>query len=131
MSCWRWPLATTPGGYGVMHFRGKVVYVHRFVYEQITGRSIPKGMHTDHLCRVTNCCNPDHLEIVTAGENARRGSNFKGCGPCAKGHSEIVHAKRRGRIDSYYRWCRVCHNDRERERQARLRAAKSAGEFPS
>jgi len=26
----------------------------------------------DHLCRVTRCCNPAHLEIVGRGENSKR-----------------------------------------------------------
>jgi hypothetical protein len=36
---------------------------------------IPEGMQIDHLCRVRNCVNPDHLEPVTSAENTRRGYN--------------------------------------------------------
>jgi hypothetical protein len=32
-------------------------------------------MVIDHLCRVTNCVNPDHLEVVTRRENIIRGSH--------------------------------------------------------
>ena len=45
---------------------------HRIVYELIKGK-IPEGLFIDHLCRVRNCVNPDHLEPVTHEENIRRG----------------------------------------------------------
>ena len=46
---------------------------HRFAIEDLTGTPIPKGMHTDHLCRIPLCVNPDHLEVVTPRENTMRG----------------------------------------------------------
>jgi HNH endonuclease len=36
-----------------------------------TARS-PKGLTVDHLCRITLCQRPDHLELVTWAENTRR-----------------------------------------------------------
>lgn len=44
---------------------------HRFVYELLVG-PIPAGLTIDHLCRVTSCVRPDHLEPVTNAENVRR-----------------------------------------------------------
>lgn len=41
---------------------------HRVVYEEVVGR-IPEGMQLDHLCRVRNCVNPEHLRPVTIKEN--------------------------------------------------------------
>jgi hypothetical protein len=49
---------------------------HRLAYIRAKG-AIPKGHHIDHLCRVTNCINPDHLEAVTPGENVRRSRRTK------------------------------------------------------
>ena len=58
-------------GYGRMRFKGKVSAVHRVVY-QLTKGNIPKDYQIDHLCKNRLCCNPDHLECVTAEENQRR-----------------------------------------------------------
>jgi hypothetical protein len=33
---------------------------------------VPEGLELDHLCRVTTCVRPSHLEPVTTGENVRR-----------------------------------------------------------
>lgn len=69
-SCWFW-LGYTKDGYGTTHRNGRPVRVHRLVYELLVG-PIADGMTLDHLCRMTTCCNPDHLEQVTPGENSRR-----------------------------------------------------------
>jgi hypothetical protein len=45
---------------------------HRVSYETFVG-PIPQGLQIDHLCRVRNCVNPQHLEPVTGVENVRRG----------------------------------------------------------
>ncbi len=44
---------------------------HRVIYELVVG-DIPPDMQLDHLCGVTNCCQPEHLESVTCAENIRR-----------------------------------------------------------
>ena len=64
------------------------VYAHRASYELAKG-PIPDGMHLDHLCRVTCCINPDHLEPVTNRENARRGQagdHMKRAAPAGERH---------------------------------------------
>ena len=53
-----------------------MVYAHRHYYERVRG-PIPANRQVDHLCRVRACVNPDHLELVTARENIRRGSNTR------------------------------------------------------
>lgn len=72
--CWIFLGARTKAGYGMVG-RGRRgegnVYVHRLMYEAFRG-PIPDGLHLDHLCRVRECCNPDHLEAVTQAENNRR-----------------------------------------------------------
>lgn len=76
--CWIWQLALTTNGYGHISVRasGYVGSAHRYVYAQTRGE-IPAGAHLDHLCRVRACVNPDHIEVVTCAENARRGDNAK------------------------------------------------------
>jgi hypothetical protein len=119
--CWLWQGATngagTPPGYGVVSFGGKRQYAHRLLYEVAVGE-IPDGLEIDHLCKVTNCVNPDHLEPVTHGENLRRGemNRQEHKTHCPKGH--------RYDEDNTYRWggarrCRACN--REAVRQYRER----------
>jgi len=50
---------------------GRTVYVHRYLYPLAKG-PIPPDLELDHLCGNKRCCNPDHLEAVTHGENMRR-----------------------------------------------------------
>jgi hypothetical protein len=51
-------------------------YAHRVSYEVRYGY-IGDGLCLDHLCKVTSCVNPEHLEPVTHAENNRRGSRTK------------------------------------------------------
>ena len=70
--CWLWQASCTTNGYGKASFNGKQRPAHRVFYEQLVG-AIPEGLDLDHLCRIRNCVNPDHLEPVTRSENLRRG----------------------------------------------------------
>lgn len=78
-SCWLWTAALHSAGYGVLRIncshekpKGTLVYAHRFAYELLRG-PISDGLTLDHLCRVRRCCNPDHLEPVSAVVNTLRG----------------------------------------------------------
>ena len=68
--CWVWTGATTTAGYGEIRFGGKVVRVHRLVYELTVG-PIPEGMGVLHRCDNPPCCRPDHLFLGTQRDNAR------------------------------------------------------------
>ncbi len=59
-------------GYG----RFNSILAHRFSYERAKG-PIPDGLTLDHLCRVSSCINPDHLDPVTHRENMLRGNGTK------------------------------------------------------
>ena len=72
-TCWLWKGALIRG-YGNFR-RGKEgnfknVRAHRFSYELVKG---PINDQLDHLCRVRNCVNPDHLEDVDSRTNLLRG----------------------------------------------------------
>ncbi len=82
--CWLWTgyLACRYGnlvGYGKFHVRYEgsrqiMIPAHQWSYEQVKGL-VPHGLEIDHLCRVLNCVNPDHLEAVTHYENQMRGAS--------------------------------------------------------
>jgi hypothetical protein len=75
--CWIWQLKRAPRtGYGVVRVNGQDLMAHRLEYERANG-PIPEGMQIDHLCRVRECVNPDHLEPVTPQENTRRSTAAK------------------------------------------------------
>lgn len=92
--CWRWQGVIAPNGYGAFRIRidSRRVYkrAHRVAYETFVG-PIPAGLVLDHLCRVLDCVNPEHLEPVTVGENTRRGVGFAAVNArkrsCVAGHA--------------------------------------------
>src|SRR5690348_5568596 len=61
-TCWLWT-GRLNHGYG--YFRVTILpggSAHRFAWRVMGRGEIPVGMQLDHLCRVRNCVNPDHLE---------------------------------------------------------------------
>ena len=118
--CWLWKGALLEG-YGVFNWRGAKEKAHRAVYELLEG-PIPEGLELDHLCRVTACVRPSHLEPVTHAENIRRGqSPAAECARrthCKHGH-EFTEANTLPRSDGGRR-CRTCDDARKtRMRDAR------------
>jgi len=69
--CWLWFGACNENGYGIITRDKENIKAHRFSYERSKG-AIPEKWEIDHLCRNKSCVNPDHLEVVTHGENRRR-----------------------------------------------------------
>lgn len=116
-SCWLWRGALFDTGYGAFNAgwiggKSKIVSAHRYAYERIHGKQ-PSSMHLDHLCRVRECCNPEHLELVTPEVNSHRGSS----GPkatCKRGHSM---SDAYVRPDTGTRMCRTCADIRSRNRE--------------
>ena len=71
--CWLFNRAKNTAGYGVVKItNGPIQFVHRLVYEAEYGR-LTEGQILDHLCRNRACCNPEHIEVVTAEQNSVRG----------------------------------------------------------
>lgn len=79
--CWLWTAAITDKGYGTFSLNGKMRKAHHIAYELLVGPR-PDGLVIDHLCRVRNCVNPDHLEWVAAETNTLRG--FSPSAKCAR-----------------------------------------------
>ena len=71
--CWIFNGSRNPVGYGRIN-RGVhegVALTHRVMFESFR-TEIPKELVLDHLCRVTSCCNPWHVEPVSQAVNIRR-----------------------------------------------------------
>lgn len=113
--CWLW-LGANNYKYPCIKIHRKQRYAHRVSYE-LHKRPIPKGLDIDHLCKVTLCVNPDHLEAVTRKVNVLRSNAPAGAKAraaavthCPQGHlyDEANTMWRRDRRHYYTRVCRAC-----------------------
>lgn len=71
--CWLWSDVGRRYGYARVTHQGRRAYAHRVVWELLVG-PIEDGKELDHLCRVTCCVNPSHLDPVVHSVNWHRGS---------------------------------------------------------
>ncbi len=114
--CWLIHTSLDKDGYHVASYRGKAVRAHKKMFIILKGK-IPDGMVIDHLCRNRNCCNPDHLEAVTSGENSRRGltgSTNRNKTHCPQGHEftpENTYKDSKG-----HRHCNTCRYNVNKKR---------------
>jgi hypothetical protein len=74
--CWLWTGAVNGTGHGQIRIDGRIRPAHRVMYELESGH-VPAHLDIDHLCRVTCCVNPQHLEPVSHKENCARGESGK------------------------------------------------------
>lgn len=115
-SCWFWrggrhhPMPHI--SYGMFGFFRSTqrASAHRVSYTLFHG-DIPRGMQINHLCRVTLCVNPRHLELVTQRENLLRGNTV-----AARNAAKTICKNGHPLADN--RRCPTCN----RESQARFRA---------
>lgn len=108
--CWLWMGSQCRGGYGKVWCVPEVgELAHRVSYVLLKG-PISDELEIDHLCRVRQCANPDHMEPVTRQENIRRARNYnRDKTQCLRGHVfslENTYHVRGERV------CRVCANER-------------------
>ena len=104
--CWLWKGAIQNKGYGQIRVGKKIKYAHRISYELIK-ESIPEGMTIDHLCFVTNCVNPLHLEVVTMSENIKRSRGRIKKTHCKNGH--LLSEENTYKSDTNRNVCIICH----------------------
>ena len=119
--CWLWTAADNGKGYGVVYYGGRQAYAHRVMYELLVDK-IPDGLTIDHLCKVRNCVNPQHLEPVTIRENVQRGERAQQT-HCINGH-EFTEDNTRIRSNGT-RKCKTCDSRIGREHRARKRNTKT------
>lgn len=106
--CWLWT-ASVGNDYGVFSVEGRLVQAHRWAWSSENG-PVPDGLVLDHLCNVSLCVRPSHLEPVTPRENEDRRRARKTA--CVHGHPytpENVRIRPDGR-----RRCRACERERRR-----------------
>ena len=130
--CWLWPGANV-NGYGqtgwVEGGRPRRALTHRAMYEAQVG-PIPRGLTLDHRCHDPRtcrpesasscphrrCCNPAHLEPVTARVNVLRGGSFAASNAakqvCPNGHP--YDDANTYRAPDGGRQCRVCRSEHVR-----------------
>ena len=113
--CWLWTGYRRDGRYPWMSYEGRPMAAYRVAYIQLVG-PIPAGLHLDHLCRVTFCVNPAHLEPVTQQENNRR--QAEAVTHCPHGHE---YSPENTGYDRGGRYCRIC---------SRVHAAKTRRSLP-
>ena len=118
-SCWLWTGTLNRDGYGI--YQGKIA--HRIAYIKANGE-YPANTVTDHLCRVRNCVNPDHLEAVSIGENVRRG---RVSAVVKQRHASVTHCRagheftpdnlylETGKDGYQRRHCKLCVKTRRRD----------------
>jgi hypothetical protein len=125
--CWIWQRGTDKHGYGRTTRDKRTVLAHRAVYEECRG-PIPTGLELDHLCRVTSCVNPSHLEAVTHRINMLRGG-----GPvpenaakthCHRGHPFDAQNTRYEGGDPNKRHCKTCDRAAARRQHERKSNAR-------
>lgn len=127
--CWLWTAACQPNGYGVFTSFPFTNLSHRVSYH-LAGGTLVRGMQIDHLCRVRNCVNPDHLEQVTSRVNNLRSESTAGkanrTNRCWNGH-EFNEANTYWTPDGF-RHCRACGAANRRRKVARDKAALHGGD---
>ena len=132
--CLIWTGRKGRGGYGRMELDdGKTIAAHRFVWEYVMGKDSPDSMQVEHVCHTQAvaagtchgagdegcahraCCNPQHLELVTASENTYRQDHAERRKThCPAGHE---YSDDNTFIRSGKRVCKACERARDRRRK--------------
>jgi hypothetical protein len=70
--CFLWLGALNDAGYGRIKIRCHFRRAHRLAWELKNG-AIPEGLVIDHKCRTRSCVNPQHMHLVSVGQNVKLG----------------------------------------------------------
>lgn len=127
--CWLHEVRTNKDGYGVKDIDGTDKFMHHLTYQACFPKEYQAFMEMrdhahleiDHLCRVRNCCNPWHLEIVTKSENQRRSQSPAGINArktiCKHGHPLTSENLIQSELKKGRRVCRLCYEVRLAEQR--------------
>ena len=120
--CLIWTGAHGRNGYGSVRVDRRTMLAHRVAWMAVNG-PVPSGSVLDHLCRVRDCVNVAHLEVVTPGENTRRG--YALITHCPKGHLLDGENLIAGMAKAGRRACLTCNREKDSERHELIRQARS------
>jgi hypothetical protein len=117
--CWEWIAGRNQYGYGTFRANYKHWLAHRWAYTHLVA-PIPDGLQVDHLCRNRGCVNPAHMELVTSGENTRRGISPSARNArkthCIRGHEYTAeNTEQRTNRKGTYRVCLTCRPQRVKQ----------------
>ena len=121
--CHIWTGHRTGNDYGVSRLAGRMVLVHRAVWEHYRG-PIPPELQIDHTCGAKLCCNVDHLRLVTARENSLAATSNN---MAARNHRRIKCPLCGGPYSAFpngIRYCKPCRHKQQMKYQREYRAAK-------
>ena len=128
--CWLYQGHTTNSGHCQIMVDRSQQYIHRISAAIYLGYDLldlgHQINHRDDICSSPNCWNPEHLYIGTKAENSQDKVN-SGYGVnqnVSKTHCPGGHEY--NEVNTYItkigkRMCRVCHKERERVRQEKIR----------
>jgi len=127
-SCWLWLGYVDKDGYGSHYTRvngpTKNYRAHKLSYVLNVGE-VPDGLVLDHICRVRNCVNPDHLRVVTNRVNVLAGIGITAINArkavCKHGHEFTPENTAVDNLGK--RYCRRCRMDYQRRYRANRKAA--------
>lgn len=115
-TCWLWT-GRTHDGYGRFELGRKSLRAHRVSFT-LAGGEIPEGLVLDHICRVRNCVNPEHLRAVDNKANVLAGIGLSALNArkthCKRGH-EFTTENTRVNVNGA-RICRACESEKNRKR---------------
>ena len=117
--CWLWQGPLDRDGYGSFYFRRFNRRAHRVGWFLANG-PIAQGLVVNHTCRNRHCVNPQHLQLVTASENALKDSSSAPYvnsqkKTCPRGHP---YDRQYGR----QRYCSICEAEKRKRLRAKWRA---------
>ena len=124
--CILWSATHDQKGYGHFCLDGLVWAAHRIAWVDAHRADISADLELDHLCRVTSCVAPDHLEAVPRRVNIGRATSraartmlaVERSQTCSRGHDMTLPDAWRLRGDGH-RYCRECQRERNRENMRR------------
>jgi hypothetical protein len=123
-TCWIYKGTVHKKDFGLRYAmvrRGKSRHMAAQIAWVYVNGPIPAGLIPDHLCRNGLCVRPDHLELVTVGENVRRGVSVVAENArkthCKRGHPFAGDNLYRFRTPwGWGRMCKTCNAMHKRKR---------------
>lgn len=119
--CWTWTAFKDAAGYGKFKWKGKHVFISRFIYAWLIAPvpSRESEMEVDHLCKNRACCNPVHLELVPRPINRDRSDN-----PSAL-NKRKTHCKYNHEFTPENTFCRTVHKGRSNASRVCIQCVKN------